>query len=164
STARRRSTPAGRRRPRSTDARAAWPFIRRRARRSSVQRLATGEPLVEPVPEGDLGLADLPAEKNLLLPAPCGKVEQPLVEILDLHAGVVEPANAVGNPVDLAGDLLGRIAHLARREIASVARDLRDELCLANLCSGERASVRDHALGERAQLDECLVRLVRREE
>src|SRR5207237_6568825 len=82
----------------------------------------------------------------------------------DLHAGVVEPANAVGNPVDLAGDLLGRIAHLARREIASVARDLRDELCLANLCSGERASVRDHALGERAQLDECLVRLVRREE
>jgi hypothetical protein len=116
------------------------------------------------VPERNLGLADLPAEQDVLLPVLRRKVEQPFVEILHLHSGLVDPANAVRDPVQLPSDLLRRIAHLTRREIAPVARDLRDELRLTDLGIRERAAVRDHPLGERAQLGKGLVRLVWREE
>jgi Mannosyltransferase (PIG-V) len=92
------------------------------------------------------------------------KVEQPFVEILHLHSRLVDATKAIRDPVYLPRDLLGRVAHLARRKISAVAGDLRDELRLTGLRVGEGAAVRDHALGKWSQLGQGLVRLGWREE
>ena len=54
------------------------------------------EALLEAVPEGDLVLADLPAEQNLLaVLAEGGKVDQAAVEILDEHSQALETLDRV---------------------------------------------------------------------
>jgi len=46
------------------------------------------------VPEPDLCLAQAPAEQNLLVAAPRGKVDEPVIEVLDERARLVDPRDA----------------------------------------------------------------------
>ncbi len=113
------------------------------------------------VPERHLWLADLPAEQDVDAVALRGKVEQSFVEVLHLHAGVVDTADAVGDFLCLACDLLRDLTNLGGCEIAAVAGDSRHEFRLAQLRVEEHAAVLDHPLGDRPQLHERCIRLVR---
>src|SRR6266542_6851696 len=68
---------------------------------SVIERLPPREALVDPVPEGDLRLAHMPAQENVLAVAQRGEVEQPFLEALHLDTGVVEDAHAFRDSIRL---------------------------------------------------------------
>src|SRR5258708_1138191 len=55
-----------------------------------VDGLASGEALFRGVPVGDLFFAQFPAEQHDLAVDAAGKVEQPDVDVLDLHPGSMD--------------------------------------------------------------------------
>jgi Mannosyltransferase (PIG-V) len=116
------------------------------------------------MPVRDLRLSDLPAEQHVLVAPARREVHEPLVEVLYLDAEVVELLHGVCDAGQLALDLLGGLAHLARRKIAAVAGDPCHELRLLRLRGKKRAAVSDHAFGERTHLCQRVVRLRRCEE
>jgi hypothetical protein len=117
-----------------------------------LQRFPSCEALVDAVPERDLGLADLPAEEDVCAVALRGEVEQALVEILHLDASLVDLPNALDEAVRRPHHLVGRHTNLARRDVAAVAGDPRDELRLSPLRFDERSALFDHPFCDRSQL------------
>src|SRR5712691_4136644 len=128
------------------------------------QGFPAGEAFVEAVPERDLRLADLPAQEDVLAAVLRREVQQTLVEILHLHARIVEAADAIRDGVGSAGDLLRCVTHLTRCDVTTVAGDARDELGLLDLRPRELAAVPHHLLRDRTHVIERRVRLVRGKE
>ena len=79
------------------------------------KRLAAGKALLDSVPEPDLRLADLPAEQHVAPAVARGEVEEPLFDVLHLHARRIERSDTFGDRIHLTLDARGRITHLARR-------------------------------------------------
>src|SRR6478609_1476112 len=84
-------------------------LLRRRRAESSVERErpAAREPVGEAVPEADLGLADPPAEADLLAAPQSREVEQALRRVLHDRAELGDPADTAAH---LAGELLQPLA------------------------------------------------------
>ena len=131
----------------------------------SAKRLPSCEALLERVPEGDFVLAQPPAEEHLLVPAPSGKIDEALIEILDDNAERLQFLDAVHNPFGLGLGLDHRLqrVHLMRPDAAAVPGDLGCDPAVTDRGNRERTPMRDHALGEQANRREQLIRLFRRE-
>src|SRR2546428_7178302 len=137
---------------------------RRRARRPSKrQRLPPAESLVDSVPVANLVLAELPAEQDNLVAAFGGKVQQPFLERLHLRACGIDALCALGDRRGFALDRIGSLVQVARNHVAAVSGDTRDELRLLNLRCAEIASMLNHPLDDRPQLDKGRVGFLRRE-
>ena len=115
------------------------------------------------MPVRHLGLAETPAEENVLAVAAGGEVDQPGVEILHLDAELLDRANGLGDGRRLHLDLTGQLGQLARRHAAAVPRDRGQRGRAPGLGGRERAAVLDHLFDERTHLGERPIRLLGRE-
>src|SRR5919109_4005824 len=93
------------------------------------QRLAPGEALFDSVPEGDLVLTDLPAEKHVLVAAASGEVDETAIEILDQDAELLDPADELGDLGRFPSRFLIEGRELPRVDPAPVPGDNASELC-----------------------------------
>ena len=89
------------------------------------------------------------------------KVDQPLVEILDLRSLLDDLVDGASERTRLTLHLGGGVGQLGGRNPSTVAADPAFELLLTLERLGVRTPVRDHALDERAHLGEGGVRFVR---
>src|SRR3954447_3250086 len=124
------------------------------------QGFPAGEALLEAVPEGDLVLAEVPAEQHLLVAAKSRKVDQAAIEVLYEHAEPLEALHAFGDRLALTLELLLERPRLLRVEVAAVAGDPLDELRAPRRGRGHRVTVGDESLRDRAHLFEMGVGLV----
>src|SRR5919204_644851 len=127
----------------------AAPILSRRS-----QRLASGEAFLQPVPELDLRLAELPAQEHVLVAATRGKIQQAFLDRLDLGAGGVDPLSTLSDRIRLTLDRQRDLPQIAWMQIAAVAGDLRHELGLLMLRLDQLPTVLDHLLDDRPQLVE----------
>src|SRR4051812_31281622 len=122
------------------------------------------EPLVEAVPERDALLADAPAEQDLASLVERGEVEQPLVEVLHLHARLVELGHAA---LDLRGNRLQlglELCEVARAQAAAVALDDDAQLRALRVRLAPGSPEADDAFGQGAHDGERVVRVLRGED
>ena len=113
------------------------------------------------MPEADFWFAEAPAEQDLLVLTPRGEVDQPLVEVLHERTRLVDPGHAARDAGHCLVQPLLYVLQLVRLEVAAVARDPGRQGSLLFLQIDERAAVPDELLGQRPDLAESLVRLVR---
>ena len=109
-----------------------------------------------PVP--DLLLAELPAEKHRLVTANGGKVDQPLVDVLDLRAVGDDLVDHAGELPCFAFDVRGGCGEGGRRDPAAVAANVPFELFLTGEGVDVRAPPLDHLLDEGTDLGELRIR------
>src|SRR5262245_20590228 len=128
-----------------------------------VQRPSPCEPVLERMPVGDLVLAELPAEQDLLVTAERREVDEPLVRVLDLGAEPVDSVHALGDSARLLADLRLHAGQLAGIEVAAVARDRRRQVRATGDDHAELAAMVDHLLDEGSHLLEGRIGLVGRE-
>ena len=115
------------------------------------------------MPEVDLLLSQLPAEKRLDALDPRRKVDEAGVRVLDDGAEAVDRVHAASDTGELGLDELVESGELPRVDAAAVACDLRRELRALRLCVDEGSAMRDQLLGQRTDPDEERVRLLPRE-
>jgi hypothetical protein len=109
------------------------------------------------VPVADLVFADVPAEQDLLAVAEGGEVEQTAIEVLDQHAGGLDPLDAAGERRRGTLELRVGFREVGRSQVAAVRADLCAECRPVALSLGEIAAPRDHLLGDRPELLERVV-------
>src|SRR5205085_11948699 len=89
------------------------------------QRSTSCEAVLERVPEGDLVLAEPPAEQDLFITPEGGKVDEALVEILDEQSQLLQRRGAANDFDCLLVDRRLQLVDLVRPDAAAVAGDLR---------------------------------------
>ena len=124
------------------------------------ERLAPGVALVDAVVVRDLVFAGVPAEQDLLTVAQRGKVEETALEVLDEHAGRLDPLHAPGEGSCLPLELRFHLGEVRGRQITPVRAGAPGEIAPPNLRLEEPAMVLDHLEGDRAELGQRVVRLV----
>ena len=116
------------------------------------------------MPEGDLLLAEPPAEQHLLTVTQRGKVDQAAFDALHLRSESLDLLDTRADRTGLPLESLLQLREVARRQVATVAGYPAHRLRVPRARLVESAAVRDHLLDQRPQLGQRSVRLVGCEE
>lgn len=116
------------------------------------------------MPVLDLVLTEAPAQIDVLVAAPRGKVDETLVRVLDQRSQAVDRVDAAGERLQLVGHALVELDGGSRIDPPAVPRDLGSEAAACRARLGERAPMLDELLGERPDLAEHRVGLLERED
>src|SRR4051812_16223985 len=98
------------------------------------ERAAAGEAVFDRVPVADLILSQTPAEQNRFAAAERGEVDEPVVDVLHLHAVRCDVVHGLREGARLLLDVVRRLGECGGRDAAAVSPNAAFELFL----TGER--------------------------